>query len=295
MRKKLRRSAETWSRRHMPCMLHTVCRMLYCRLLHAGCCMLHLWYRPTVLDGAAPSLNAAQRSAKVITMVEEFCAHFPLRRAKFKDTAVCCPDPTPSGIPIGYHAEWDTMPCVYHAVLRYHALWETMLHAENWHVGWYGQRFCEAKMEEHANEIGRVIVANAHADGGELAILEGVCTDILEARLFAPLLAAAVGCWWPHGAARHWPGTNSAGWSLARHVGSVECHGRHGLATAPMATRAADAPKRPFGSLGPFLETSTSIRPTRNMQAQAPPAVHKCGSWGTYAASLAPALADVPH
>lgn len=85
-------------------------------------------YLPTVLDGAAPSLNAAQRSAKVITMVEEFCAHFPLRRAKFKDTA----------------------------------------------------RFCEAKMEEHANEIGRVIVANAHADGGELAILEGVCTDILE-------------------------------------------------------------------------------------------------------------------
>ena len=117
---------------------------------------------------------------------------------------------TPSGIPcrVGYHAERDTnrVPCR----AGYHAEWDTMLHAGKWHVGRCGQRFCEAKMEEHANEIGRVIVANAHADGGELAILEGVCTDILEARLSAPPPCC---CCWSLAVGRPaWRGT-----ALARH------------------------------------------------------------------------------
>jgi hypothetical protein len=118
------------------CMSHVACCTL---VLHAVCCMLHVWHRPTVLDGAAPSLNAAQRSAKVITMVEEFCAHFPLRRAKFKDTAVCCPDATPSGIPIGYHAERDTMPSGIPCRAGYHAERDTMPSGIPCRVGYHAE------------------------------------------------------------------------------------------------------------------------------------------------------------
>jgi hypothetical protein len=197
----------------MPCMLHTVCRMSHvvrC-LLHVAC--LAQADRPRRCR-AELECSAAQRQGDHDGR-GVLCA-LPSAPCQVQGHGCMLPrchavwDTNRVSRRAGYHAERDTMPSGIPCLVGYHALWDTMLHAEKWHVGRCGQRFCEAKMEEHANEIGRVIVANAHADGGELAILEGVCTDILEARLSAPPPCC---CCWSLAVGRPaWRGT-----ALARH------------------------------------------------------------------------------